>query len=502
MDRRWLGRGALVLGVVLQVVPLLITRVVPFHDAAGFIGLAGVLGHLGDPATRGFYEVDLGFYPSWIPFAWAGAAALVRVPADVALNLFTAIFCLAGPPLALWWALRAFGRREELALLALPFGYHHQIWYGFLGSAAGVTGLLAALAAARRAVDGERPGPLLALAGALLFVAGCHPFSLALTLVVVAPMFFFPAGERPWRARLLRAAAFFPTALFLAGWARSFFGGGGGGERPLGGAFGGPRPGPAVHAATFIEWCNGGYRGHLDELVVAVALVSLAAFLVLGARAGEPRSPTVARGEAIWLGGAAALLAAGFLLLPDKVYWPTYWWGVRVRCVVPLVLVSIVAIRPARRGLPAVAALPALAAALLFAIYVSADFAGPWRRALDGFDEAIAAIPPGHSLLEMPALPDPHYTLGHPYLGQYYVARTGGRAVPYLGGHPGSYWVTMKPPPPSPPWGDPAQFDWSLHGAGYDYFLLERTGVDPLAGNPAVTVVVERGRWKLYRRQP
>jgi hypothetical protein len=210
----------------------------------------------------------------------------------------------------------------------------------------------------------------------------------------------------------------------------------------------------------------------------------------------------------VWLAWAVALLAAGYLFLPDALYWPTYWWGVRVRCVAPLFLVAVACVRRAPRGLPAWAVAPPAVAALAFAAYVGHDFRTHWKgQALAGFDEAIAAIPPGQSLLGMPALPDPHYTRGHPYLGQYYVARTGGRAVPYLLGHPGSYWVTMKPAPASPPWGDPAQFVWSVHGPGYDYFLVERppgvaTG-DPLAELPpgAVTLVSGRGAWRLYRRQ-
>jgi hypothetical protein len=146
--------------------------------------------------------------------------------------------------------------------------------------------------------------------------------------------------------------------------------------------------------------------------------------------------------------------------------------------------------------------------AAIYAVYVGVDFQTHWKgRVLAGFDDAIAAIPPGRSLLALPALPDPHYTRGHPYLGQYYVVRTGGRATPYLLGHPGSYWVTMKPPPPSPPWGDPAQFVWSVHGPGYDYFLLERPPAgdihDPFADLPrgAVTLVSSRGAWRLYRRE-
>jgi hypothetical protein len=62
----------------------------------------------------------------------------------------------------------------------------------------------------------------------------------------------------------------------------------------------------------------------------------------------------------------------------------------------------------------------------------------------------------------------------------------------------------MKPPPASPPWGDPAQFIWSVHGLGYDYFLLEHApgAPDPFQALPAgaVTRVFSGGVWRLYRR--
>jgi hypothetical protein len=64
----------------------------------------------------------------------------------------------------------------------------------------------------------------------------------------------------------------------------------------------------------------------------------------------------------------------------------------------------------------------------------------------------------------------------------------------------------MKPAPDAPPWGDPQQFDWGTHGAGWDYFLLEQpqdgAAHDPLgtAPNGAVELAAERGAWRLYRR--
>ena len=508
LRKHWV-EAALALGLVAQCLPLLLTRVLPFHDAAGIIGLGGVLAHLDDPRTRDFYTVDFGAYPSIGYFGWAWLAAKLHVPVDVAFNVFIALFCLAGPPLALLLVLRAFDKPRALALLALPVGYHHQIWYGFLGSAAAITGLLLALAFARAASLRPRPGNHLGLAAAMLFVALCHPFALAMTLAVVAPLLFWPSARR-W-AIPARLACFLPTLLFLAAWARRFFAGGTGDARDaapwtfrLSRELRLQRPPLGEDLGNFFHWLGGGYLGHVDEVITAVALVVLAIFLAGGVR-GEP--PVERRGGALWLGWAALVLALGYLLLPDKIYWPTYWWGLRVRCVVPLFLVAVAAVRVSRRGLPPWAALVSAAAGLIFATYVSADFRGRWRgRALDGFDQALAAVPPGQSLLYFAVFPEPHYTLPHPYIAQYYVARTGGRATPFLGGHPGSYWVTQKPSPEAPPWGDRTQFVWQDHGLGYDYFLvempLEGPQIDPLSNVPsdAVTRLSSRGPWRLYRR--
>jgi hypothetical protein len=265
------------------------------------------------------------------------------------------------------------------------------------------------------------------------------------------------------------------------------------------------RPPLGEDLATFFQWLGGGYAGWFDDAISAVAVVVLLAFLIAGVRA-EP-APAASRADRWWLGWAALMLALGYLLLPNKIYWPTYWWGLRVRCVVPLFLILVVCVRPSRRGLPGWAAIPAALAGLIFALYVTGDFRGHWRgRALDGFDQALAAIPKGQSLLNFAVFPEPHYTLPHPYIAQYYVARTGGRATPFLGGHPGSYWVTQKPSPEAPPWGDRTQFVWQDHGLGYDYFLvempLEGPRIDPLSNVPtdAVTRVSSKGQWVLYRR--
>lgn len=519
-------------GIALLVLPVLASPVLPFHDAPGIVGLGGALALRDDPAARvaELYQLDIRPYPSALYFGWAALAGALGVPVGWAFSLFTAVFSLAGPPLALLLLLDAFRRPRHLALLALPVGYHQQIWYGFLGSSASITGMLAALAFARRlqVPSDVRPGVgnHLGLAGALLYVAAAHPFPLAITLVMVAPLLLWPppvaaGGGRRWGLVGLRLLALVPTALFLARWVGSFFAGRAGGvslfrrlsvELPL--------TAPSLSdGPLFLEWLGNGYTAAWDALVPGLGLATLIAFLLLGARP-SPRqaSPAPAPGRdwstIVGLGWPALVLALGFLLLPMRVMWPEPWWGLRVRLVVPLFLVAVALVRPRERGLPAWALAPAAALAGLFALYVSYDFATHWRgRSLAGFSETIAAIPPGRSLLFFPAagpgavFPERHYTLPHPYLGQHYVARAGGRSLPHLRGHPGAYWITMKPPEPAAPsWGDPRQFDWQAHAAGFDYFLMEVPGEgplpDPMATAPAGAygTVMARGRFILWNR--
>src|SRR3954463_15558285 len=94
LRERWV-EVLLGVGIVAQCLPVLLTRVLPFHDAAGIIGLGGVLAHLDDPATRDFYTIDFGAYPSIGYFGGALLAPKLPLPVDAAFNVFIALFCLA-----------------------------------------------------------------------------------------------------------------------------------------------------------------------------------------------------------------------------------------------------------------------------------------------------------------------------------------------------------------------------------------------------------------------
>jgi hypothetical protein len=200
LRERWV-EVLLGLGIVAQCLPLLLTRVLPFHDAAGIVGPgvgarppATIRGRAtSTPSTSGLSLDRL------LRLGLAGAS--LHVPSDAAFNVFIALFCLAGPPWPCCWCCGAFGKPRPWPCWRLPIGYHHQIWYGFLGSAAAITGLLLALAFARALIERPRPGNHLGLAAAMLFVALCHPFALAMTLAVVAPLLFWPPGAALGRSR-------------------------------------------------------------------------------------------------------------------------------------------------------------------------------------------------------------------------------------------------------------------------------------------------------------
>src|SRR3954471_18184815 len=116
LAQRWLAQRwfAVLFSTCLAAVllPLAQSRVLPFQDYSGVVGLSGALAHLDDPAARirEFYDVDIGAYPCALYFGWVWLLGHIGLSVEVAYDLFLAIFAIAGPPLALLLLLRAFRR--------------------------------------------------------------------------------------------------------------------------------------------------------------------------------------------------------------------------------------------------------------------------------------------------------------------------------------------------------------------------------------------------------
>src|SRR5437868_7017394 len=96
--RAWLARRwfavSFSLGLLAVLLPLCQTRVLPFQDYSGIVGLSGALAHLDDPAARirDFYTVDVGPYPCAAYFGWAWLLGKIGLSVEVAYDLFIAIF--------------------------------------------------------------------------------------------------------------------------------------------------------------------------------------------------------------------------------------------------------------------------------------------------------------------------------------------------------------------------------------------------------------------------
>jgi hypothetical protein len=202
----------------------------------------------------------------------------------------------------------------------------------------------------------------------------------------------------------------------------------------------------------------------------------------------------------------------GYLLAPKAIVKPLSWWAVNVRLLVPFAIVAVLLIPTRRRGLPRLAVLPLMGAALIYGAFLTQDFHRWWMGVeLSGFSEALAIIPPGQ---RVHALYPPfdnerhyrHFPMG--YIVDNYVAVQGGTASPIMAG-PSELLVRWRAPGPSAGWGLAARFRWSEHAASWDYFLAKQPApgngprlslfADAPAG--AVVKVFERGLWSVWRHE-
>jgi hypothetical protein len=141
-----------------------------------------------------------------------------------------------------------------------------------------------------------------------------------------------------------------------------------------------------------------------------------------------------------------------------------------------------------------------------FLIYVAVDvgrsFNGP--EGMAGFDDLLAQIPPGSSVLGLYTdyRQRPHYAhYPYHYASSYAVVQGGGVAAPFIP-IPQS-WSNPRVVPDYPLAGDAALFQFARHAPGFSHFLVrtcvgDRCVPDPLEGRSEVRRLAESGRWRLY----
>jgi hypothetical protein len=258
------------------------------------------------------------------------------------------------------------------------------------------------------------------------------------------------------------------------------------------------------------HWFIDGYTGRFDDVLAVVVVLSLAALIVYPSRArvlevagavaqsaGERSVPLV----------LCAVLAGLYFVLPFEIRAPFVWWGMNVR-VLPLLFVwLLVAVPPGRLdGIGRLILVPVAVTTAAFLIYVAVDvgrsFNGP--EGMAGFDDLLAQIPPGSSVLGLYTdyRQRPHYAhYPYHYASSYAVVQGGGVAAPFIP-IPQS-WSNPRVVPDYPLAGDAALFQFARHAAGFSHFLVrtcvgDRCVPDPLEGRSEVRRLAESGRWRLY----
>ncbi|MEP6654024.1 MAG: hypothetical protein ABJA82_11745 [Myxococcales bacterium] len=521
-------------GIVVNLLPLVVAPILPFNDLHGAAGLLGAWVRRPNPEARidDYFTFNVHLAPNVI--YWAVGWALTRLfSVTVATNLYIGLFCVVGLPVSLLVAVRALGKDPVLSFLAFPLIYHRCLWYGFMGSVPAVALLLLVIGFASLAyAQPHFSWRDLALAATMLVMATAHAFLYLVTLGLML-LWALLAMRQPssWRRRL---AALLPSLLYLGPWlAATFFGAGGarhgGGEDGLLLYLWRQRPAFSHYLRSVRDWLIDGYAGPIDDAVALVFAATLLAFLLVGIRPPRPFSaaaapePRPARGRPAgdqsadkwWTARVpitTALLTAGYFLLPMSISRPHPWWAVHVRLLVPALLVGVLLVPVRRRGLPRVALVPVMVAAIFYGGYLTADFRFWWTNVeLNGFSAALAAIPPGQRVqaLYPPYENERHYShfpMG--YIVDYYIVDRGGTAAPILAG-PNALWVAWRPQGPGPGWGFASAFNWAQHGRSWDYFLAKQ----PAPGNGpqltffsdaptgAIRKVFEQGLWSVWRRE-
>lgn len=506
-------------GLLVNLLPLIVAPVLPFADLHGSAGLLGAWLRQDEPAARINEYFTFHIRPGPNVIYWATGWALTRLfSVQVATNIYIALFCVIALPVAFLVALRALDQDPVLSFLAFPLIYHRCLWFGFMGSVPGVPLLLLAIAFATLAFSYPRASWRdLALAGTLLVLATAHAFLYLVTLGLM--LLWAGLAWRQPSGLPRRLGALVPSLLYLGPWlAESLFG-----RRPDGSGFGGlllhlwsQRPPFTTYLRNAREWLIESYRSGVDDGVAAVFAATLLLLLLVGIRPlGTPPAPRTTVAHRAWrarLPITAALLAAGYFLLPMTISYPLQWWAVHVRLLVPALLVAALLIRPRPRGLPRLALLPVMGAAIFYGCFLTYDFRTWWMNVeLKGFSAAVAAIPPGQRVhaLYPPFRDERHYShFPMAYIVDYYVVDRGGTASPIIAG-PKELWMAWRRPGPGPTWGMASGFKWTLHASSWDYFLAKQ----PAPGNGpaiaffgdappgAVTKVFEQGLWSVWKRE-
>jgi hypothetical protein len=496
---RWLV-AAFALSALLTVLPIWIAKYLPLLDLPNHLAAVAVWHYHDDPSWdfARFYDLNLVPLPYWAHYYTVHLLTYVTRSVEVANKIFLTGYALALPAGA--WALaRRFGRSPWLALFAFPLVWNFNLGDGFIAYCAGFAAVpLALVVVDRHATEPSWPRALaVAAVGSSIYFFHL----LAYVLFLVCAGLVVLAQERAWSPRLLAVRAL--PVLSCAGigaWAlhhansMRFHRVTGAGRDLI-------YDPVAERLAQIPDRLINFLPGHVDELVLIVAVCCWLALAITAARGGEAREPS----PHVWgpeLCFVAAL--ALYLLCPRSMQRPFYWHMINGRFVVAIALFASVMLRGPIVGRRRWLMAPVVVATAIYAIALCGAFR-EFNRHAAGFDEVVSQIPRGKQVLTLVLRPMGDSTVNVSAFNQwpsYVQLRHGGyNFYNFAEGFPLRYRVQL----PAPPWSHTDQFDWRMHSAPYDYFLTFREGWEyspmkqPLADGK-VRLVAESGVWRLYEK--
>lgn len=501
--------------------PLLVTYL-PFQDWPGHVGLLGVLTHWDEPA--------FGLRDDYFFRGWVGPNRLFYLVAWPLCELFGV---LTGARLALALFLGALGPAVHLlareldtdprvALWVPPLALGRHLFCGFAPNAAALPLMVLGFAAFLRLR--KRPCVLRALALFATAVAtlDLHVFIfLALTGLLV-----LSCGLDLARRRFDVAAYCAPVLLALIP-LTVWFGrpaaetSGSGTMVALLQALSVPSLLKAQQAWTwlFASYHRSVVDDGLQAIWLALGLAAAAASAL--ARRRRPRAedettpgPSPADGARLHLGLWFGACMVVFLAFSEYVGPPVNWWGASLRLPVPAAILAIVLLAPPRATQAAradtethrrsgrwvfVGGGAVSAAFVTYVIFTTARFQHEEMR---GFEAVVDRIPLGvrtcplHDATELTA---DYPGVVHGYVGNYVVARRGGRVAQGVFGNAGvvfgSHGYMAQPG-----WGLRSGFSWARHHRDCDVFLVRQDPEPPWREEQAGRVVrwASSPTWSLY----
>lgn len=507
---RWEKAGELLFFVLCAGVtwPLWSARYLPIQDLPQHLAAIRVMHSYSNPAFdfAPHFELQLAHTQYLLYYVTVDLLSYVL---DLELaNLLVLVSAVFATPYAIRALLRAQGRDEWLALLALPLAYHAHLLLGFVNFVWAIAILFFGLALAVRQRSAPTRARAVGLAVTLLacFYAHIVPFGLLGIGVVLVSI------DRDLRASLARLLPVVPSALAAGLWLL---------RTPAGRSTLDAAAADSAQSQLYFEpteerwdgvfmWLTDILHGDEDrealvwffEVAAALALAGLVWLAIEAWRRRKSGEKAPARGP--WLRLALLPIVAALLYLFGPTSYDWIWpIAPRFALLALLLVIPVIPSPPPKVAAVFLAAVVGLAA--LQTAHVREAFTGFDTEEVGDLDEALAALPEGASVAGLIFARGSRFVHFSPFLHYvaYHQARRGGVVMFTFADFPQSpfrFREERRPPRVVPRWEWMPERVSSSDLEYYDYVLVRggpgRIGRDRVNYRP----VYEGAPWTVWQR--